>query len=84
LPNPFNPATRIRFSITRPGPARLDIYDVRGRYIATLLNEPVPPGAHEVQWNGRRADGAVASTGVYCVRLVANGGTDTCKMLLLK
>lgn len=59
-PNPFNPATRIRYRVpTGAGHARLAIYDVRGRMVATLVNGPVAPGEHVAEWQaGHLASGA--------------------------
>jgi hypothetical protein len=71
-PNPFNPATTLRYQIAAPGMVRLAVYDVLGREVATLVNGEKAVGAYTVQWN---ASGH--SSGVYLVRVTvtAQGGT---------
>ena len=86
-PNPFNPVTKIRFSIpnveTRHG-VSLQVYNVLGREIATLVNEQLKPGVHEVQW-----DGTNYPCGVYFYQLTVNSEqltvySDTKRMVLVK
>jgi hypothetical protein len=83
-PNPFNPETSIPFTLARAGHVSLTIYDVSGRLIVTLVNEQRRAGEHVARWNGRDARGNVAPTGVYFVRLQANGRTATSKLALMK
>jgi len=84
-PNPFNPVTNIAFTVPAGAEnATLRIYDVSGRLITTLLDEPMPAGAHSVVWDGTNRNGEHLASGVYFARL--NAGTDTAvrKMTLLK
>ena len=79
-PNPFNPLTSIKFSMSQPGHALLKVYDVRGRLVETLVNARLDADNHEIVWN---ADNA--SSGVYFYSLkVDNGPTETRRMVLLK
>ncbi|MCS7210420.1 MAG: S8/S53 family peptidase, partial [Chloroherpetonaceae bacterium] len=79
-PNPFNPSTTIRFTIPRSESVQLDIYDILGRKVATLLqNERLPAGIYTVPFNA-----AALSSGVYFYQLRAGTFKDTKKMLLLK
>ncbi|MCD4829238.1 MAG: T9SS type A sorting domain-containing protein [Candidatus Cloacimonetes bacterium] len=78
-PNPFNPETTLRFSLTQPGQARLDIFNVRGRRVATLLDEPFPAGSHSVTW-----EACGLASGVYLARLTTPAGVSATKLLLLK
>ena len=78
-PNPFNPRTTISFEVARSGPVRLDIYDLRGRLVARLLDGETPAGAHSVVW-----DGPEAASGIYFARLTADGTTTARKMTLLR
>ena len=76
FPNPFNPATTISFSVGAgqfPGGARvrLEIFDILGQRIGTLVNELLPPGRHAVEWNGRDGAGRPAASGLYIYRLKA-------------
>ena len=83
-PNPFNPATRIEYSIPSAGPVRVVIYDVQGRLTRLLVDEVQTTGEHEVLWWGRDDSGAVISSGIYFVRLEFDGDTKTRKLVFLK
>ena len=85
-PNPFNPVTTIAFRVPHSGHVTLDVYDLRGRRIAGLLNEFLAAGGHEVQWHGTDAAGRSAPSGVYFARMLVNGqatGTPA-RMCLIK
>jgi hypothetical protein len=79
-PNPFNPSTTIRYSLPGTSPIRLAVYDVRGAEKAVLFEGMQAAGSHSVQWT---ADGAFES-GVYFIRLEADGLVRTHKATLLK
>ncbi len=83
-PNPFNPATTIRFDIAARSLVTLRVYDVNGAVVRTLVEQEMPAGSHVVEWNGRNDDGNPASSGVYFYRLTAPGFSDVRKMTLLK
>jgi hypothetical protein len=78
-PNPFNPETRISYSVPRAGSVSLAIYDVLGREVARLVNENKQPGDYSVSWN---ANGV--PSGVYFYRLVAGEYVATKKMVLMR
>ncbi|MCB1047042.1 MAG: T9SS type A sorting domain-containing protein, partial [Calditrichaeota bacterium] len=78
-PNPFNPTTRIPFTLDRPLRVTIDIYNLRGQKIETLLDEGRSRGNHEVLF---QAIGL--SSGVYLVELNAGGHRQMRKALLLK
>ena len=84
VPNPFNPSTTIRFDLPRPGKVHLDVYDISGRCVATLVSDELEAGRHEVTWSGIGRDGREVSSGLYFSRLRADGETRTRKMMLLK
>ncbi|MBV6478742.1 MAG: hypothetical protein HGGPFJEG_01499 [Ignavibacteria bacterium] len=83
FPNPFNPATKIRFSIPEASEVTLKIFDANGRELAELVNERLNSAAYEAEWNA-----GDFSTGVYYYRLSVIGTSDnyteTKKMLLIK
>ncbi len=79
VPNPFNPRTSIAFDLATGGQARLEIYDVRGRLVARLVDADLPAGRHTAVWE----DASVAS-GIYFARLSAAGRTEVHKMTLLR
>lgn len=78
-PNPFNPVTTIRFGQPSPGHVSLKIYDLLGREVKTLANEPREVGYHSVGF-----DANTLASGVYYYRLVSGGRIATRKMVLLK
>jgi hypothetical protein len=79
FPNPFNPVTKIEFSLPDKQPVQLKIYDALGKEVRTLFNEEKSAGDHSINFNG---DGLVS--GVYYYKLSANGFSEIKKMLLLK
>lgn len=83
-PNPFNPTTVIRYDVARAGAVRINIYNVRGALVRTLVDERREPGRYEVGWGGENNNGQRVSSGVYFYRLSAAGFTRTRKMVLLK
>lgn len=84
-PNPFNPITDIPFSLPRAGKATVEIFNIRGQRVRTLVDEALEPGSHTVQWQGRDNDGNPLSSGVYFYRLqVDDRVISTRKCLLLK
>ena len=83
-PNPFNPMTKIGFSLPEAQPVRLGVYTVDGRRVATLVNEVRGPGLHEVLWNGRDDAGRQSASGVYFYRLDAGPRSEVRKMTLMK
>jgi len=78
-PNPFNPLTQIKYEIDTPGLVQLDLYDIRGNHVKSLVNENKPAGAFQVTLNG-----AELSSGVYFYTLVKDSHTATKKLVLLK
>ncbi len=83
-PNPFNPATTIRFSLERSAQTELAVYNILGEQVATLLDSYLPAGDHRVVWDGRDDAGKRVATGVYLYRLMTGDYTQSRKMLLLK
>jgi hypothetical protein len=83
-PNPFNPTTRIRFSVAERTHVTLRVFNAEGGLVATLLRGTVEPGVREVQWDGRDDRGLPAGSGVYFCRLEADGQAATRKMILDK
>jgi len=82
-PNPFNPATTISYSLPEPGNAVMDIFNMTGQKVATVVDEWRNAGIHTVQWDGHDDMGHGVSAGIYLYRLRFAGRTLTRKMLLL-
>lgn len=83
-PNPFNPATTIRFTLTAAAAVDLSVFDLSGRHVRTLVQGELGPGEHAALWNGRAHDGRPAASGTYVYRLRAGGTVATGKMTLSK
>jgi hypothetical protein len=83
-PNPFNPETRIEFSLPRSGEVTIEIYNVLGQKVKTLVNERLSAGKKTVTWDGTDDSGALVSSGVYLYRIKAEDFVEAKKMLLLR
>ncbi|MGE5458615.1 MAG: T9SS type A sorting domain-containing protein, partial [Methanococcaceae archaeon] len=83
-PNPFNPSTRISYNITKPGTVKLNVFDVMGRHVKTLVDTNQQSGNYSVIWNGVNDLGQKISSGIYFYSLSSNEMTETKKMILLK
>lgn len=83
-PNPFQVATRIRFALPVAGRVGLNVYDMAGRLVRTLLNEVLPAGDRSVAWNGLDASGHEVSAGVYLLRLEAAGARESRRIIVLR
>ncbi|MCZ6766112.1 MAG: T9SS type A sorting domain-containing protein [bacterium] len=83
-PNPFNPETVIRFTLSERQAVQIIVYDVTGRRVRTLLTETRPAGLHDATWDARSDAGTKVASGVYFYRLRAGKFSETRKMLLLK
>jgi hypothetical protein len=69
-PNPFNPSTKIRFALPVSGKVKLEIYDLLGNTVRTLVNKEMSAGRHEILWDGRNQGGHTATVGIYFYRIV--------------
>ncbi len=79
FPNPFNPSTVISYQLSTTSLVRLDVFDMLGRRVTTLVNEAQPAGTHSVLFNA-----ATLASGVYFYRLQAGNNVATKKMMLVK
>ncbi len=82
-PNPCRDGTAIHFSLERPGPVQLAVYDVRGRLVRVLVDGVLAAGLHAAAWEGRRQRGDVVASGVYFLRLEAGAERHTAKLIVL-
>jgi hypothetical protein len=84
-PNPFNPQTTIAFSLKDRARVQIDVFNVNGELVKTLLDETRAAGAYsDVRWDGRNNANQAVSSGVYFYKLVTNNFSQTKKMVLLK
>jgi hypothetical protein len=90
-PNPFNPTTRIQFTVSSSQfavhsliPTTLKVYNVLGQLVKTLVDEPKEAGTYEVTWDGKDENGYQVASGIYFYRLQAKDFVQTKKMVLMK
>ncbi|MDN5354210.1 MAG: hypothetical protein PWQ09_966 [Candidatus Cloacimonadota bacterium] len=83
-PNPFNPETKINFSLKKAGEVRLEVYNIKGQLVKTLQQGYTDAGEHFVVWRGRDENGQKVTSGIYFYRLQTENMSKTRKMLLLK
>jgi len=83
-PNPFNASTTIRYQIIELGLVQLDIFDLTGQQIRTLVNDFQRTGFYQVSWDGTNKQGESVSTGLYLARLQVGGFSKMRKMMLVK
>jgi len=83
-PNPFNPATTIGYALPQAASVRLEVCNMLGQVIATLVNEKQDMGRYSVRWDGLNSNGEVVGSGVYFYRIVADDFHAVQSMLLVK
>jgi len=83
-PNPFNPVTTIEYSVAHLENVTIDVYNLLGGHVATLVDEDQAPGYYKIVWDGKDSKGRKVGSGVYLYRIQAGSFTKTCKMLLMK
>ncbi len=83
-PNPFNPITKINYNLPNTVKVKVDIYDIRGRKVKSLLNQLQDPGFKSIQWDALNDLGERVSSGMYFYRIETSEFKQTKKMILLK
>ncbi len=83
-PNPFNSGTVISFTLEQRETARLEVYNVLGQHLVTLVDETLGAGVHTASWDGRDEHGTDVPTGVYLYGLTHGAKQETRKMTLLR
>ncbi len=83
-PNPFNPETTIKYGLNKGGKVRIDIYNLLGQKVKTLVNEDQSAGYHSVVWNGKDNNNRNVASGVYFYKMKSVGYNKTAKMILMK
>ncbi len=84
VPNPFNPTTSIAFTLPERSQVRLEVYNILGQRVRTLVNDVLPPGSHSVIFDGADGNGQPLATGVYLYVIKTEDFTQSRKMLLMK
>ena len=83
-PNPFNPVTTIRFDIPQESHVRMDVYNVMGQRVRTLMNGTMQPGFHAVRWDGTNDMGKSLASGMYIYRIQSSKFTSVKILVLMK
>jgi len=83
-PNPFNPTTMINYSINNNSKISLNIYNIKGQKVKSLVDEIIESGYHTVTWNGKDDNNKSVSSGIYLYKLKTDNFEKTKKMILLK
>ncbi len=83
-PNPFNPITAVLYEVPVAAHVKIDIYNILGQKVKTLVDEVKTPGTHEVLWNGTDERGLQVSTGIYLYNMQAGEFRQSRKMMLMK
>ena len=79
LPNPFNPSTKIKFTLPKTESVKLEVYNTLGQMVGNLVEDKLQAGSHEFEFNASHLP-----SGVYFSRLHAGGYVDVKKMILLQ
>ncbi len=83
-PNPFNPATTIEYSLPTKSFVALEIYNLLGQKVVTLVNQEIEAGVHQVVWDGKDNQGNKVSSGVYFYRIKTDNFSEVKKMVMMK
>ena len=84
FPNPFNPTTTINYSLAESGAVRLQIFNIRGQLVKSIVDEFQDAGFYAVEWHGTDIRGLEVASGIYFYRLETSAGRDVRRMVLLK
>ncbi|HNW99742.1 MAG TPA: FlgD immunoglobulin-like domain containing protein [Candidatus Cloacimonadota bacterium] len=83
-PNPFNPETTIKYALANQSDVHLDVFNIKGQKVKTLVNDKKSAGYYSVKWDGKDDNGHQVSSGVYFTRFIGDKKNLTRKMILLK
>jgi hypothetical protein len=83
-PNPFNPVTTIRFTLTQATPVKLVVYNMAGQRVRTLIDGARYAGSHNIVWDGKDAMGRNCASGVYVSQLITPKTTDVRKLTIIR
>jgi hypothetical protein len=83
-PNPFNPVTRFSYDVPKMADVQIAVYNVLGQKVKTLLSGETSPGSYEMEWDGTDGQGVSVPTGIYFIRMSADGFKATQKVMMMK
>jgi flagellar hook assembly protein FlgD len=83
-PNPFNPVTNFKFSLPQASHVKIEIFNILGQKVKTLVDEDMKAGSFVVDWDGEDQRGVEVSSGIYFYRMIADDFSTVKRMVLLK
>jgi hypothetical protein len=83
-PNPFNPRTNVQYSLPRPGDVEVNIFDIGGRLVRSLLRSHQQAGTQSIVWDSRNDVGGVVASGTYFYQVLFDGSSLVKKLVLIK
>lgn len=84
FPNPFNPSTCIKYDLANAGKVNLEIYNVKGQKVRSLIDNMQDAGSKEIIWDGKDDEGRNVTSGVYFYQLISGNFSKSRKMILIK
>jgi flagellar hook assembly protein FlgD len=84
VPNPFSNSTNISFSLSQSQKVSVQIFDMQGRSIKTLVDAQTEAGTHQLTWNARNDNGSAVVTGIYLLKIQAGNFVETKKIWVVK
>jgi hypothetical protein len=84
FPSPFNPSTKIKFEINQVSNTSIKVFNILGKEIKQLVQENLPSGEHNIQWDGKGNEGSTLPSGIYFIQMIAGSYQKTIKTILLK
>ncbi|MFH1335176.1 MAG: T9SS type A sorting domain-containing protein, partial [Candidatus Zixiibacteriota bacterium] len=83
-PNPFNPVTNFQFTVPKSSHVNIEIFNIVGQKVATVVDGDMKAGVYTADWNGRDENGKTVSSGIYFYRMQADDFSNMKKMVLVK
>ena len=84
FPNPFNNSTKISFTIDKTRLVKINIYDIKGHKVKTIVNGHYNSGVYNANWDGKNTLGEMVSSGIYYYSIISNDYVETKSMVYLK
>ncbi len=84
FPNPFNPSTKIIFTLSSDQKAEISLFDIRGKLVKTLCSEIMTAGRHELIWDGTNSNGNRMASGVYLLKMTTPDLSTSCRMMMVR
>ena len=83
-PNPFNPTTTIAYNMIEAGEVTIEVFNIKGQKVKTLVNEHITAGDHNIVWDGKDSNSKSVSSGIYFYKMKSGNYVSTKKMILMK